>query len=71
MSRDGPAGGAQARDGTRAPLRVELELEMDRQPVRGKVRSDGRSERFVGWLELAETLGRLHRRSRLGLRDAE
>jgi hypothetical protein len=44
---------------------------MDREPVRGAVRSRGRSERFVGWLQLAEALGRLHEGSGRGLRDGD
>jgi hypothetical protein len=47
-------------------LKVELELELDREPVRGQVRSGGRSEGFVGWLGLAETLGRLGSGSNVG-----
>ncbi|HZE06390.1 MAG TPA: hypothetical protein VE127_14265 [Solirubrobacteraceae bacterium] len=45
-------------------LRIELELEMEGEPVRGRLRSGGRSEAFVGWLALADALGRLHERSR-------
>jgi hypothetical protein len=47
-------------EGARGLLRIELELEMDREPVRGVLHSGGRSEAFVGWLALADALGRLH-----------
>lgn len=39
--------------------RVRVEFEMGADPIRGSIeRSDGRSQRFWGWLELIEKLER-------------
>jgi hypothetical protein len=42
-------------------LRVQLELDLDNQPVTGLLRSDrGADEAFVGWLGFVDALKRLH-----------
>jgi hypothetical protein len=42
------------------PLSVHLDLELDREPVCGCIRSErGRKERFVGWLGFLEALAKL------------
>jgi hypothetical protein len=61
-----PTANAAAGERARGVLRLELELEMDREPVRGVLRRGERSEEFVGWLALADALGRLHEGSRTG-----
>jgi hypothetical protein len=44
-------------------LSVQLDVYLDRQPVRGCFRtSSGAEEPFVGWLGFVEALGRLHER---------
>jgi hypothetical protein len=44
-------------------LSVQLDVYLDRQPVRGSLRtSTGVEEPFVGWLGFVEVLGRLHER---------
>jgi hypothetical protein len=44
-------------------LSVQLDVDLDRQPVRGCLRtSTGAEEPFVGWLGFVEALGRLHER---------
>jgi hypothetical protein len=41
-------------------LRVELELDLDRQPVCGRLRPErGADETFVGWLGFVDALKRL------------
>lgn len=47
------------------PLRVQLELELEREPVSGRLRSErGTEEAFVGWLGFVEALKRLHQLNR-------
>jgi hypothetical protein len=42
-------------------LRVQLELDLDSQPVTGLLRSErGADEAFVGWLGFVDALKRLH-----------
>jgi hypothetical protein len=42
-------------------LRVQLELDLDSQPVTGLLRSEGGAdEAFVGWLGFVDALKRLH-----------
>ena len=42
-------------------LRVQLELNVDRQPISGRLRTErGEDERFEGWLGFVEALERLH-----------
>jgi hypothetical protein len=44
-------------------LSVQLDVYLDRQPVRGCLRTTtGAEEPFVGWLGFVEALGRLHER---------
>ena len=44
-------------------LRLQLEVRLDRDPISGALRTEtGVEERFVGWLEFAGALDRLHRR---------
>jgi hypothetical protein len=41
-------------------LRVQLELELDRQPIAGRLHTEqGTDERFVGWLGFVAALERL------------
>jgi hypothetical protein len=41
-------------------LHVQLEVDLDRQPISGRLRSErGADERFVGWLGFVEALKRL------------
>ena len=43
------------------PLRVELDLHLDRQPICGRLRTGcGTAERFVGWLGFVDALKRVH-----------
>lgn len=50
---------------------VELELELDAEPIAGRVRLDGdASRRFDGWLELAVALEGALRGGRQTLQDA-
>jgi hypothetical protein len=42
-------------------LRVQLELNLDRQPISGRLHTErGEDERFEGWLGFVEALERLH-----------
>ena len=42
------------------PLRVQLDLDLDRQPVSGRLRTQwGAYERFEGWLGFVDALKRL------------
>jgi len=42
------------------PLRVQLDLDLDRQPVSGRLRTQGGAdERFEGWLGFVDALKRL------------
>ena len=42
------------------PLRVQLDLDLDRQPVSGRLRTQwGAAERFEGWLGFVDALKRL------------
>ena len=44
-------------------LRVQLELALDRQPIRGCLRPErGAEEPFVGWLGFVDALKRLNER---------
>jgi hypothetical protein len=43
-------------------LRVQLDIQLDRQPVRGYLRTEtGTEETFVGWLGFVDALQRLRR----------
>jgi hypothetical protein len=49
------------RSGEDRVLRVQLELDLDSQPVTGLLRSEGGAdEAFVGWLGFVDALKRLH-----------
>jgi hypothetical protein len=42
-------------------LSARLELHLERQPISGRLRTDGGAEeRFVGWLGFVDALKRLH-----------
>jgi len=42
-------------------LRLRLDVQLDRQPITGRLRTDGGAEEtFVGWLGFADALRRLH-----------
>jgi hypothetical protein len=42
-------------------LSVRLDVQLDREPIAGRLRTDGGVEvRFVGWLGFADALTRLH-----------
>ena len=42
------------------PLRVQLDLDLDRQPISGQLRTQwGADERFEGWLGFVDALKRL------------
>lgn len=42
-------------------LRVQLDIDLDRQPVTGRLRTrEGAVERFTGWLGFVDALRRLH-----------
>jgi hypothetical protein len=42
-------------------LRLRLEVQLDRQPIGGRLRTDsGTEETFVGWLGFVDALRRLH-----------
>jgi hypothetical protein len=44
-------------------LRVQLELDLDRQPISGRLRPQrGAEEPFVGWLGFVDALKRLNER---------
>jgi hypothetical protein len=46
-------------------LSVRLEIQLDRQPIRGHLRTDtGAEETFVGWLGFVDALQRLQLRLR-------
>jgi hypothetical protein len=43
------------------PLRVQLELHMEREPITGRLRPErGGDEEFVGWLGFVDALKRLY-----------
>jgi hypothetical protein len=45
-------------------LRLRLEVQLDRQPITGRLRTDrGAEESFVGWLGFADALRRLRDRA--------
>jgi hypothetical protein len=45
-------------------LRLRLDVQLDRQPITGRLRTDGGAEEtFVGWLGFADALRRLHERA--------
>ena len=47
------------------PLRVQLDLNLDRQPVSGRLRTQwGADERFEGWLSFVDALKRLQEQRR-------
>jgi hypothetical protein len=49
-----------ATGGRKRELTVQLQLELEREPVRGLLRmEDGTEERFVGWLGFVDALKRL------------
>jgi hypothetical protein len=42
------------------PLRVQLDLDLDRQPISGRLRTQwGADKRFEGWLGFVDALKRL------------
>jgi hypothetical protein len=44
-------------------LRLQLELQLDRQPISGRLCTpEGAEEQFEGWLGFADALRRLHDR---------
>jgi hypothetical protein len=44
-------------------LRVQLEVDLDREPISGTLRPErGAEEPFVGWLGFVDALKRLHQR---------
>ena len=43
----------------RRRLRVQLELDLDHEPISGLLRSGGTEERFVGWLGFVDALKKL------------
>jgi hypothetical protein len=46
-------------------LSVRLDIQLDRQPIRGHLRTEsGAEETFVGWLGFVDALQRLQRRLR-------
>ena len=54
----------QAESGSDRPLSMRLDLYLDREPVTGRVRTDGGAdERFVGWLGFVDAVKRLYERS--------
>ena len=53
-------------------LRVQLELDLDSQPVTGLLRSEGGAdEAFVGWLGFVDALKRLHEPGDAASQDRE
>jgi hypothetical protein len=53
-------------DGDR-PLRVRLEVHLDRQPIRGLLRTDqGDEESFTGWLGFVDALRRVQQVNDVG-----
>lgn len=49
-----------ATGGRQRELTVQLQLELGREPIRGRLRmEDGTEERFVGWLGFVDALKRL------------
>lgn len=53
----------QAGPGDEAVLHVQLELGLDRQPIRGQLRTErGTDEQFVGWIGFVDALKRLQER---------
>jgi hypothetical protein len=51
---------SQTREHDEAPLRVQLELHLAREPISGRLRGErGADEEFVGWLGFVEALRRL------------
>jgi hypothetical protein len=50
----------QARTSHDRPLRLQLDLRLDCEPITGSLRCpEGRDEEFVGWLGFVEALRRL------------
>jgi hypothetical protein len=49
----------EAISGRKDKLTVQLELELGREPVTGRLRTGGIEERFVGWLGFVDALKRL------------
>jgi hypothetical protein len=50
----------QHREPDDAPLRLQLELHLEREPICGRLRCDrGEDEEFVGWLGFVEALRRV------------
>lgn len=41
------------------PLSVQLDLYLEREPIRGRLRTEHAEESFVGWLGFIEALRRL------------
>jgi hypothetical protein len=53
----------QARSDEDRALHVRLDVDLDREPVCGRLRGErGGDERFVGWLGFVDALKRLHER---------
>ena len=51
----------EARTDEGRPLSVRLDLDLDREPIGGRLRTErGADERFVGWLGFVDALRRLH-----------
>jgi hypothetical protein len=53
-----------AEAGTGRTLSVQLDVQLDRQPIAGRLRTAwGADESFVGWLGFVEALRRVHDRA--------
>jgi hypothetical protein len=56
--------------GADSTLSLRLDIQLDRQPIRGRLRTDsGAEETFVGWLGFVDALQRLQ--LRLGQQDPD